>query len=365
MEDFEREHLLPQVEAPCEPEPIAEAPAILESAQAEAPQWYDTQQAVQAADVRRTKLPEPPKKKGISALGVIAIALVCALVGGVAGSLLTRAWSTPPASSVDAALLARIEALEQAAQKAALQQSYDAQPIATATQVYEQNVGCVVGINNATTTANVFGQTSGIASVGSGFIIRADGTDGYVITNYHVVNGTQTLRVTLRDGTQYPALVVGYDSGLDVAVLKIEAEGLQTAKVGDSDLLRVGDQVAAIGNPLGELTLSMTVGYISALDREINIDGIPVNMLQTDVAINAGNSGGPLFDMKGNVIGITTSKYSGAASSGAAIEGIGFALPINDVMKIVDDLLEQPAPEQARNAGSGETEEWFRYFFDG
>ncbi len=304
--------------------------------------WYYTQQAAQNsyAYAQRVPTPKPPKKKkkkGISILGVIAIAVVCAILGGVVGGFLTQTFTKRPEPQENPALLERIDALEKMAQKAPLQQSYDAQTLSSATQVYEQNVNGVVGITNGATTTNVFGQSSNIASSGSGFIVRAD---GYVVTNYHVVQGAQTLNVTLRDGMEYPAQVVGYDSSLDVAVLKIEAENLEAVTVGDSDLLRVGDQVAAIGNPLGELTLSMTVGYISALDREINTDGIPVNMLQTDAAINSGNSGGPLFDMKGNVIGITTAKYSGSTSTGASIEGIGFALPINDVMKIVNDLLE-------------------------
>lgn len=110
--------------------------------------------------------------------------------------------------------------------------------------------------------------------------------------------------------------------------------------IGNSDDLEVGDQVAAIGNPLGELTSTQTVGYVSAKDRSVNTDGTIINMLQTDAAINSGNSGGPLFNMNGEVVGITTAKYSGSTSSGASIEGIGFAIPINDVMKLVDDLME-------------------------
>jgi serine protease Do len=131
----------------------------------------------------------------------------------------------------------------------------------------------------------------------------------------------------------------GYDSTNDVALLKIDATGLTAAPLGDSDSLNVGDEVAAIGNPLGELDFTMTVGYISALDRVINTDGTPINMLQTDAAINSGNSGGPLFDMHGNVVGITTAKYSGSTTTGTTIDGLGFAIPINDVKAIVSDLM--------------------------
>ena len=109
-------------------------------------------------------------------------------------------------------------------------------------------------------------------------------------------------------------------------------------ELGDSDLITVGDQVVAIGNPLGELTSTLTVGYVSAKERDVNTSGFAINMIQTDAAINSGNSGGPLFNMAGQVVGITTAKYSGSSSSGATIEGIGFAIPINDVSKLLNDL---------------------------
>ncbi len=277
------------------------------------------------------------KRRGIGVLPMLAISLVCALVGGLIGGAIAGGSARNGESQENLLLEQRIEALENAQEKAPQQQAYDAQPAINATQVYESNRSSVVGITNGSTSTNVFGQSSSVASSGSGFIIRED---GYVVTNYHVVQGAQTLSVTLYNGMEYDAMVVGYDSTMDVALLKIDAPELEAVTVGDSDLLRIGDQVAAIGNPLGELTLTMTVGYVSALDREINTDGIPINMLQTDAAINSGNSGGPLFDMKGNVIGITTAKYSGSTSSGASIEGIGFAVPINDAMSVVQDLLE-------------------------
>ncbi len=293
---------------------------------------------VEPFDIKPRK--EKKKKKtrrGIGVFPMILIALACAVLGGLFGGILVSSGTQTPQPQNNTVLEARLEALEEAAKRVPQQQEYDAQPVVPATQVYENNLTSVVGITNGTTTTNVFGQSTSVASAGSGFIVR---DDGYVVTNYHVIQGAQTLHVTLYNGMEHPAQVVGYDSGMDVALLKIEAPELEAVTVGDSDLLRVGDQVAAIGNPLGELTLTMTVGYISALDREINTDGVPINMLQTDAAINSGNSGGPLFDMKGNVIGITTAKYSGSTSSGAAIEGIGFAVPINDVMLIVDDLLD-------------------------
>ena len=174
-------------------------------------------------------------------------------------------------------------------------------------------------------------------ATGSGFILSED---GFVVTNYHVVEDGTSLTVTTYDGTEYAAVLRGYDSANDVAVLKIEAQGLSAATLGSSDDLIIGDQVAAIGNPLGELTSTLTVGYVSAKDRAIATDGTLMNMLQTDAAINSGNSGGPLFNMKGEVVGITTAKYSGTTSSGATIEGIGFAIPIDDVAKKISDLVE-------------------------
>ncbi len=203
----------------------------------------------------------------------------------------------------------------------------------TPAQVYQQNVPSVVMIKNVI-RGNYF--SSGGTSTGSGFVISSD---GYVVTNYHVVEGGGTLSVVLYDGTEYSATLVGYDNANDVALLKAEAEGLQAANLGDSDALVVGDQVAAIGNPLGELTSTMTVGYVSAKERDVNTSGFAINMIQTDAAINSGNSGGPLFNMYGQVVGITSAKYSGSSSSGASIEGIGFAIPLNDVLPLLQDLM--------------------------
>jgi len=203
-------------------------------------------------------------------------------------------------------------------------------------QVYTMNVDAVVAISNQGITTNIFGQTSETASSGTGFIISED---GYIISNYHVVAGATKLGVITADGGEYDAKLVGYDETNDISVLKIDAKDLKPVVMGSSDALVAGDQVAAIGNPLGELTSTLTVGYISAKDRIVNTDGTAMNMLQTDAAINSGNSGGPLFNMRGEVIGITTSKYTGTSASGATIEGIGFAIPIDDVKDIVDDLL--------------------------
>ena len=206
----------------------------------------------------------------------------------------------------------------------------------TAGQVYARNVRSVVLIESTVTT-NMYGQQATGVSSGSGFILSED---GYVLTNYHVVEGATSVAVVLHEGRRYTAQVIGYDSTNDIAVLKVDAQGLAAVEVGSSSDLIVGDQVVAIGNPLGELTSTLTVGYVSAKERTVSTDGTIINMIQTDAAINSGNSGGPLFNMKGQVVGITTAKYSGSSSSGATIEGIGFAIPMDDVMAAVEELIQ-------------------------
>lgn len=195
-------------------------------------------------------------------------------------------------------------------------------------QVYAKCVNSVVAI---------VAQSAQSGSSGSGFILSSN---GYILTNYHVIQGSSTITVTVYDGTEYPATAIGYDDTNDIALIKVEAEGLPYATLGSSDALIVGDQVAAIGNPLGELTSTLTVGYISAKERDVTTDGTIINMLQTDAAINAGNSGGPLFNMKGEVVGIITAKYSGSTASGASIEGIGFAIPIDDITGKIEEIRE-------------------------
>ncbi len=204
----------------------------------------------------------------------------------------------------------------------------------TPAQVYAQSVESIVAVSSKV-IGSAFGQPTQGTSTGSGFLISED---GYVVTNYHVVEKATAVTVKVYSGEEYSGKVVGYDEANDVAVLKIEARGLKALEAGSSDDLIVGDQVVAIGNPLGELTSTMTVGYVSAKDRVINTDGALINMIQTDAAINSGNSGGPLLNMKGEVVGITTAKYSGTTSSGASIEGISFAVPMDDIWKKITDL---------------------------
>ena len=221
----------------------------------------------------------------------------------------------------------------------------------------------VVAINTETTGRNFFGQVVTLPAAGSGFIISAD---GYIVTNDHVIENASRISVMLYDGTVFPASVVGRYRAGDLAVLKIDAENLPFLTFGDSDGLMVGEQVAAIGNPLGELANSMTVGHISGLDREITIGRITLNMIQTDASVNRGNSGGPLLNLRGQVIGVVT-----ARADGQAVEGLGFAIPSNIAAEIVARLItERPAANQNQNQGyvpgftlPGMTDENFTEYF--
>ena len=212
----------------------------------------------------------------------------------------------------------------------------DTGKLMTPAEVYAANVNSTVGITTSVTT-NFWGFQTTSAASGSGFILTGD---GYVLTNYHVIESSNSISVTLYDGKSYDAVLIGYDESSDIAVLKIDAEGLTPVVLGDSDNLNVGDSVVAIGNPLGELTVSLTSGAVSALNREITLsNSVTMNLIQTDCAINSGNSGGALFNLYGEVIGITNAKYSGSGS-GASIDNIGFAIPINHVRGIVESIIE-------------------------
>lgn len=204
----------------------------------------------------------------------------------------------------------------------------------TPAEVYAQNVGAVVSIRT-TKQATYYDEEYTTGSVGSGFVLTED---GFILTNCHLVTDAKTTEVTLYSGESYEAEIIGADKTGDIALLKIEAENLQTVTIAPEEELSVGTEVVAIGNPFGELSYTMTHGYISGLDREVTVDTTPIRMIQTDTAINSGNSGGPLLDMNGNVIGVAAAKYSGVSSSGASIENVSFAIPIHDALKIVYDL---------------------------
>ncbi len=206
----------------------------------------------------------------------------------------------------------------------------------TPAQVFASVNGAIVEVSCQTVTNENGMMTEGVFT-GSGFLISQD---GYIVTNYHIIEGAQSVEISTADGKVYAAQIVGVDEGNDFALLKIEAEGMPCVEFGSSDALVIGDQVVAIGYPLTSGSPTLTVGYISAKNRVITTEGRTISMLQTDAAINSGNSGGPLLNMQGQVIGITTAKSSGTSSTGAIIEGVGYAIPIDDIRGMIEDLKE-------------------------
>ena len=269
-----------------------------------------------------------PVKKNRIGLKITALALCCALLGGAVGG--SVAWAVGHGTSGTS-----INVSDRTVSQVALQ-TVDGKTEMSDAEVYAANVNSVVSINvTGTSGYNFFGQPVQTASAGSGFVLTED---GYIVTNYHVVGDANTVKVTMYNGDEYDAQYVGGDEDYDIAVIKVDATGLQAVTLGDSDTLNVGDRVLAIGNPLGELTFSMSGGMVSSVNRAINVDGTPFNMIQTDTSINPGNSGGPLLNSYGEVVGIVSAKYS-STSSQETVEGLGFAIPINDVISMVKDIM--------------------------
>lgn len=286
--------------------------------------------------------PQNQKKpgKGFSKK-IVALVLACAIVGGGAGVGGAALYQN----------MSRGGTVVYEGERPKIQtvvNNNNGEPM-TPEQLYAANLASCVGIT-VNTTVNIYGQTTTSAATGSGFVLTQD---GYIVTNYHVIedatkDSSVTIEVSFSDGSKYTAKLVGGEQDNDIAVLKIDATGLQPVTLGDSSQLVVGESVYAIGNPLGELTYTLTDGIVSALDRLIttssqdangNTVSTTLNVLQTNCAINPGNSGGPLFDSYGNVVGVVSAKMT-ESSSGVSAEGLGFAIPINDVKDIINDLIE-------------------------
>jgi len=271
-----------------------------------------------------------PVKKNRLGLKIAALALSCALLGGAAGG--GAVWA---ASRYGGGNESEINVSSRPAAQVSLRE-VDGKTLLSDAEVYAANVNSVVSIRTSATAGyNFYGQPVETASAGSGFVLSRD---GYILTNYHVVKGAETVTVTMYNGDEFSAQYIGGEEDYDIAVIKVEAENLQPVTLGDSGELNVGDHVLAIGNPLGELTFSMSGGMVSCVDRAINVDGTPFNMIQTDTSINPGNSGGPLFNQYGEVVGIVSAKYS-QSSNGTTVEGLGFAIPMNDVFSMVKDIM--------------------------
>ena len=212
----------------------------------------------------------------------------------------------------------------------------------TVAQIVDKNENAVVEIVVSGTQQNMWGQMQLVQGAGSGVIVKED---GYIATNYHVIQGANKVQVTLHNGEAYSASIIGSDPANDIAVIKIDATGLTTATIGDSSTVDVGDLAVAIGNPLGQLGGTATTGIISALDRTLDVEGTTLTLMQTDAAINGGNSGGGLFNSKGELIGIVESK-----ASAVGVEGLAFALPINTVSPIINDFIENGGNVKAAEA---------------
>ncbi|WP_133014108.1 S1C family serine protease [Clostridium cuniculi] len=266
------------------------------------------------------------KKKRRNSKGIakyIALALICSLCGGVVGSGVTYFVTGKSGSNNSSGNTIVADPVSFATDNTAL----------SAADIYKKVAPAVVMVSTKSVqSVNGWFQQE-TEGMGSGFIIN---NDGYILTNYHVIDGAKEVTVTLSDGQEVTASVVNYDSDQDVAMIKInqDIEVPGVVELGDSDALQPGEEVLAIGNPLSkELSSTLTKGIVSALNRSIETEtGVSTNLIQTDTAINSGNSGGPLINTKGEVIGINTLK----ASDGA--EGIGFAIPINDVKEKIDSL---------------------------
>ena len=302
-------------------------------------QGYQPQYSYQPQPDTAPEAPQKPKKNRTGAK-VTALVLSCALVGGAMGFGGSALQNHLAAKDADTEEAQKASVVYEGSRETSVINiaQIDTSKEMTPAEVYAQNVNSTVGIRTSITT-NYWGYQTQAAAAGSGFILSAD---GYILTNYHVVEDSNSITVSLYDGTEYDATLVGCDESNDIAVLKIDAEGLTPVVLGDSDNLNVGDQVVAIGNPLGELTFSLTTGVVSALNREVTLSSnVTMNLIQTDCAINSGNSGGALFNLYGEVIGITNAKYSSSSSSSeASIDNIGFAIPLNHVKNIVKSIIE-------------------------
>ena len=262
----------------------------------------------------RPKKYVPVRNKIITTVGIILLSGVVGFGAGYAGSHLSNNANVT---------------IQQQTNKS----NFGTVQVSDVSDIVEKCKDSVVEITteSASSGNSIFGQYVS-QGAGSGVIISKD---GYIVTNNHVVSGATSLKVTTTDGTEYDASVVGKDSQTDLAVIKVDANNLQAATLGDSDILQVGDPDIAIGNPLGELGGTVTTGIISATDRQITIDDETMTLLQTDAAINPGNSGGGLFNADGNLIGIVNAK-----ESSTGIEGLGFAIPITPAQDIITELMQ-------------------------
>jgi len=303
------------------------------------------------------KQPKQRERRGVRISTLIIFMLVAAMLGGILGGVYTRQYvgeqiAALQTEETQVATASQSTDTEDESTTETSESASDALTTASTssfstttyskTQIIELCAPAVVGIDTYYTATSSYGYYYGGNSdttseevqygSGSGIILTSD---GYIVTCKHVVDDVDTIKVILNDDTEYEATLVGTDSRTDLAVLKIDATGLTPATLGDSDMLTVGEDVIAIGNPLGELRGTATSGIVSALSREVTVEDVTMSLIQTDAAISPGNSGGGLFNSSGSLIGIVNAK----ASSDDA-EGLGFAIPVSDVKTIISDLID-------------------------
>lgn len=262
---------------------------------------------------------EKKESRVLKACGMCGLVIASGILGGVAATYISKEGNQQNKNTSNTVTTYNFETVES--------------PVVA---IAEKLSPSVVGIRVSYLSQSLFGLSEAEGE-GSGIIYSAD---GYIITNYHVIeqaisNNSAKIYVLMSDGKEYDATIVGSDKTTDLAVVKIDATGLTAAEFGNSDSIKVGELAVAIGNPLGqEFAGTVTGGYISGLNRTVTVDNVVYNLIQTDAAINSGNSGGPLVDASGRVIGINTVKVSATG-----VEGIGFAIPINEVLPIVEELI--------------------------
>ena len=274
------------------------------------------------AKPQRVKKPKKPVSRGAIAVA-LAVTMIFSCGLGFGGGYLANKMNTTTSGSLN---------ITKVNSDGGASTATNTSTANTTSEIVKKTADSVVEISTESVVTGSFARQYVQQGAGSGVIISQD---GYILTNNHVIDGANSVKVRLRDGTEYDATIVGSDASNDIALLKVSATNLSAATFGDSSSLAVGDYVVAIGNPLGELGGTVTDGIISALARKVTIDDTQMTLLQTNAQVNPGNSGGGLFNANGELVGIVNAKQSATE-----VEGIAFAIPINNVLDILSDLKE-------------------------
>lgn len=274
------------------------------------------------AKPQRVKKPKKPVSRGAIAVA-LAVTMIFSCGLGFGGGYLANKMNTTTSGSLN---------ITKVSSDGGASTATNTSTANTTSDIVKKTADSVVEISTESVVTGSFARQYVQQGAGSGVIISQD---GYILTNNHVIDGANSVKVRLRDGTEYDAAIVGSDASNDIALLKVSATNLSAATFGDSSSLAVGDYVVAIGNPLGELGGTVTDGIISALARKVTIDDTQMTLLQTNAQVNPGNSGGGLFNANGELVGIVNAKQSATE-----VEGIAFAIPINNVLDILSDLKE-------------------------